>query len=189
MNGRANPRKIHKTSHRIAVSVAVMNPVSAEELRAAFVNCSKSEAAKIIAPELEHLRWESLDFLAWRSARAPQRAYLVAPGEHGLVGVVMRAAQSRNATGAVRSAMCEYCHVIHSAGGVTLFTASKAGAAGRRGDSIGGYFCSDLNCSLYVRDLKRPTRVQPQTTMTVDERVDRLNLRLSGLITNVLAQR
>lgn len=166
-----------------------MDPISAEDLRTSFVNSSKSQAAKIVLPEIETLAWNDLDFLAWRNARTPQRAYLVAPTHDGPVGIVLRVAQARNAGGAMRSSMCEYCHTVHSAGGVTLFTAPKAGDSGRRGDSVGSYFCTNLSCSLYIRDKKRPLRVQPQSTLTVGERIERLNARLAGLISNVLSAR
>lgn len=170
-----------------AVTVAGMNPLTATELQTSFINCSKREATSIPLPDLSDLTWSNLDFLAWRNARTPQRAYLVAPMPDGPVGLVFRIAAARNAAGAMRSSMCEFCHTVHSAGGVTLFTAIKAGTRGRRGDSVGNYFCSDLSCSAYIRQLKRPRRVQPVNTLDEAERIERLRTRLSGMVANVLA--
>ena len=170
-------------------SVEGMDALDADRIRASFVNCSKGEAAAIVIPGLTTVDWEKLDFLAWRNPRMPQRAYLVAPMEDGPVGVVLRVAANRNHAGAMRTSMCEFCHTVHSAGGVTLFTAAKAGGSGRHGNSVGAYFCADLECSRYARGTKRPIRVQPQTTMTVDERVDRLNSRLRGVVSSIAPQR
>lgn len=175
------------TAADMATRFAVMNPLTAAELQSSFVNCSKREAASIPLPELSDLAWSNLDFLAWRNARTPQRAYLIAPTPEGPVGMVFRIAAARNAAGAMRSSMCEFCHTVHSAGGVTLFTAAKAGTRGRRGDSVGSYFCTDLACSLYIRQLKRPRRVQPASTLGEAERIERLRTRLSGVVKNVVA--
>ncbi|HZE38309.1 MAG TPA: FBP domain-containing protein [Stackebrandtia sp.] len=163
-----------------------MNPISAADLRAAFVNCSKREATAVVLPELDAVAWEDLDFLAWRNPRMPQRAYVACWVGDRLVAMVFRAATRRAGDGAMRTSMCEFCHTVHSAGGVTLFTANKSGTAGRRGDSVGTYFCADLDCCLYVRDKKRPKRVQPQSTMTVDERIERLTEKLHGIVSRVL---
>lgn len=114
------------------------------ELRTSFTNCSKGEAKGIVLPDLAAVPWDDLDFLAWRNQRMPQRAYLALTVEEAVVGLVLRAAERRSTSGAMRSSMCEFCQTVHSAGGVTLFTAKKAGPSGRRGDSVGTYVCSNL---------------------------------------------
>jgi hypothetical protein len=52
--------------------------------------------------------------------------------------------------------MCSLCLTTHPADGVSLMTARKAGRAGREGNSVGLYMCTDLACSLYVRGKKVP---------------------------------
>lgn len=163
-----------------------MKALTDTELRTGFANCSKGEASSIALPDLNAVTWENLDFLAWRNPRMPQRAYLAVVRDDKPVSLVLRAAERRSTSGAMRSSMCEFCQTVHSAGGVTLFTAKKAGSSGRRGDSVGTYICSTLDCCLYVRDLKRPARVQPESTMTVDERIDRLNYKVNGIVQRVL---
>ncbi|GAA4892140.1 FBP domain-containing protein [Stackebrandtia albiflava] len=152
-----------------------------------FANCSKREAAAIPPPDLDAVEWAEIDFLAWRNPRTPQRAYVAVPHGAGVIGLVFRMAANRNTAGAMRSTMCELCHTVHSSGGVTLFTANKAGVAGRRGDSVGCYMCTDLDCSRYIRGVKRPKRIQPPSTLTVDERRDRLRTKLDGLVGMVMA--
>lgn len=164
-----------------------MIPLTDAELRKSFTNCSKGEAASIVLPDLDAVTWENLDFLAWRNSRMPQRAYLAVETDTEPVGLVLRAAEYRGSSGAMRSSMCEFCQTVHSAGGVTLFTAKKAGTSGRRGDSIGTYICSNLECSAYIRQLKRPARVQPESTATLEERIDKLNYKVNGIVQRVLA--
>ncbi|MGH8875906.1 MAG: FBP domain-containing protein [Stackebrandtia sp.] len=163
-----------------------MKELTVDELRGSFANCSKREAAAIALPDLDVVAWDDLDFLGWRNPRMPQRAYLAVPFAGKVVGLVFRSAERRGGSGAMRSSMCEFCQTVHSAGGVTLFTAKKSGGAGRKGDSVGTYFCSNLECSLYVRGKKKPARVQPESTMTVEERIDRLLYKVNGIVARIM---
>lgn len=55
-----------------------MKPMTEQEIRAAFVNCSKGEAKRLSVPrDLADRPWDDLDFLGWRDPQAPDRAYLV----------------------------------------------------------------------------------------------------------------
>jgi hypothetical protein len=47
--------------------------------------------------------------------------------------------------------MCLLCQTTHSGGDVTLFTARRAGQAGRNGNTVGQYICADLRCSQRIR--------------------------------------
>src|SRR3954464_7272964 len=56
-----------------------MEPLTEQEIRAAFVNCTKGEARRLSVPrDLAERPWDDLDFLGWRDPQAPDRAYLVA---------------------------------------------------------------------------------------------------------------
>lgn len=163
-----------------------MEPLSETRLRDSFSNCSKGEAARIVLPDLATLPWADLDFLGWRNQRTPQRAHLVTLVDAEPMGLLLRAAENRGTSGAMRSSMCEFCQTVHSGGGVTLFTAKKVGGSGRRGDSVGTYICSNLECSAYIRGRKRPARVQPESTLTEAERIERLTTKLDGFMRRVL---
>jgi hypothetical protein len=55
-----------------------MIPVTENEIRGSFINCSKGEAKRLNLPrDLDSRRWEDLDFLGWRDPMAHERAYLV----------------------------------------------------------------------------------------------------------------
>jgi hypothetical protein len=166
-----------------------MDPLTEQQIRASFVNCSKGEAGRVKMPaDLGVLAWHDLDFLGWSDPGAPQRALLVVPLDSGPVGVLLRRPDSRR-TSALRSSMCRVCFTGHSADGVTLFVAPLAGAAGRQGNSVGEYLCSDLACSLYLRGKRQPRGrlVRQEETLSLDERVDRALTSLHGFVKRVAA--
>lgn len=162
-----------------------MESLTTAQIQQAFVNCSKRAAAAISVPPLDDVAWPDLDFFAWRNPRMPERAYLAAWIGDELVAIELRSGSGRKVA-AVRSSMCDFCHTVHSAGAVRLFAAAKAGQAGRRGDTVGAYICTDLACSAYIRGTKRPGRIQPVSTMTTQERADRVSKALNGFVERIL---
>ncbi|WP_433383221.1 FBP domain-containing protein [Actinoplanes sp. CA-142083] len=164
-----------------------MEPLTEQQIRASFANCSKGEASRIKMPDLAAVPWRDLDFLGWTDPGAPQRALIVIPGP---TGIVLRRPDSRR-TGVTRSSMCRVCHTGHTADGVTLFVAPLAGAAGRQGNTVGEYICTDLACSLYLRGKRQPRGrlVRQEETLTLDERVDRAMTTLNGFVKRVVSGR
>ncbi|GIF04334.1 FBP domain-containing protein [Actinoplanes siamensis] len=164
-----------------------MEPISEAKIRASFVNCSKGEAARIKLPtDFRDTPWADLDFLGWTDPAAPQRAVIAMPG----VSILLRKAERAGGRGsAARSTMCQVCLTDHAAGGVSLFTAPLAGAAGRNGNSVGEYLCSDLACSLYLRGKRQPRMrlVRFEETLTLAERIDRALLKLTAFTSRITA--
>jgi treble-clef zinc-finger protein len=164
-----------------------MEPLDEKDIRASFVNCSKSETKRINLPRpLEERRWEDLDFLGWRDPGAPERGYLVA--EHGgrLVGLTLRASPGvrRSFT---KTTVCSLCLTNHPGTGVSLLVAARAGASGRQGNTVGAYVCADLACSLYVRGKKDPglgTRYEED--LPLPAKIDRTLANLAAFIDRVL---
>jgi treble-clef zinc-finger protein len=164
-----------------------MEPLTEQDIRASFVNCSKGEATRIRMPAgLAGMPWRDLDYLGWTDPGAPQRALLVVPGDAGPVGIVLRRPEKRRGT-AMRSSMCQVCLTNHTADGVALFVAPLAGAAGRQGNTVGEYLCADLACSLYLRGKRQPRGrlVRHEETLSVDERIDRARTNLSGFVKRI----
>lgn len=162
-----------------------MDPLTPEEIRASFVNCSKGEAKRLPLPRsLDTTRWEVLDLLGWSDPGAPGAAYLVAPWRGQTVGLTLRLPADRRATR--RQNMCSLCTTVHSSTDVALMVAPRAGASGRSGNTVGAYLCADLDCSLYARRLKRPARVQPTETLDEEQRVERLRESLDHLVRRVM---
>ncbi|GAA3650562.1 hypothetical protein GCM10022420_027680 [Streptomyces iranensis] len=54
------------------ISVRLMKPMTEQEIRAAFVNCTKGEAKRLSIPrDLADRPWDDLDYLGWRDPQAP----------------------------------------------------------------------------------------------------------------------
>jgi hypothetical protein len=167
-----------------------VNPLDAATIRESFVNCSRGEASRINLPAgFAALPWADLDFAGWRDPKAPQRAYLVSPLPDGTsLGLVLRTQARRGPRSLARNSMCSICLTVHTASGVSLFAAPRPGAAGRDGNTIGSYWCSDLKCSLYARGILRPgTTILAEETLTAGERIARLQTRLDQFLTSVTA--
>lgn len=162
-----------------------MQPLTSDEIRAAFVNCTKGEVKRMMVPrDLGDVRWDDLDFFGWRDPGAPTVGGM-ALWHHGEpVAIALRTATERST--ARRQSMCSLCITFHNSGDVQLMAARRAGTRGREGNTVGASMCADLACSLYARKLKRPVRVQPQETLDLEGRVERLRLNLDQFVTRVL---
>ncbi|MEV8099186.1 FBP domain-containing protein [Kitasatospora sp. NPDC085879] len=163
-----------------------MKPLTDSEIRAAFVNCTKGEAKRMYVPrDLAEQPWEDLDFLGWRDPQAPDRAHLVAEVDGRPHGVVLRCPAA--AAWSTRRSICSLCITTHT-GGVSLMVAPRAGAAGRQGNSVGTYICSDLACSLYVRGRRDlgPGARMPES-LTLEEKIRRLAGNVAEFVAKVAA--
>ncbi|MEU4052055.1 FBP domain-containing protein [Streptomyces olivaceus] len=162
-----------------------MRALAEKDVRASFINCSKGEAKRLALPrDLGERPWDDLDFLGWRDPGAPDRSYLVTDHDGRLTGVALRFQPARS--GFFQRSLCALCLTTHPRGGVSLMTARKAGAAGRQGDSVGLYMCTDLACSLYLRGKKVPqggTRIEE--SLTLEEQAARTLGNLSGFLAKV----
>jgi hypothetical protein len=163
-----------------------VKPLTEQEIRAAFVNCSKGEARRLNVPrDLASQPWDDLDFLGWRDPQAPDRGYLAAvPGDR-LVAITLRCTTPR--PGQKRTDMCSICLTSH-AGGVGLMVAPRTGKAGQQGNSVGAYFCADLACSLWTRGRKAsPSSTRISEALPLADQVDRNNANLAAFLARVTA--
>jgi hypothetical protein len=161
-----------------------MEPLTEQEIRAAFVNCTKGEAKRLHVPrDLADRPWEDLDYLGWRDPQAPDRAYLAVQLDARPVAVVLRTSSA--GSWQTRRSMCSICLTVHS-GGVSLMVAPKAGKAGQQGNSVGAYLCDDLACSLYVRGRKdADAGARMHETITVEEKIRRTVANLAAFVAKV----
>jgi len=163
-----------------------VEPLTEQEIRAAFVNCSKGEAKRLHVPrDLAGQPWDDLDFLGWRDPQAPDRAYLAADLGAGPVAITLRTPAA--VPGQRRANMCSICMTTH-VGGVTLMVAPRAGKAGQQGNSVGAYLCGDLACSLYTRGKKftvASTRLPERLTLA--EQIKRNVASLAAFLAKVTA--
>jgi hypothetical protein len=161
-----------------------MEPLTEQEIRAAFVNCTKGEAKRLSVPrDLAERPWEDLDYLGWRDPQAPDRAYLVAVLDGRPTALALRG--SAAGSWQSRRSMCSLCLTTHS-GGVSLMVARRAGKAGQQGNSVGAYMCDDLACSLYVRGKKDAgAGARLHETLTLDEKIRRTVANLAAFVAKV----
>ncbi|MEJ8658232.1 MULTISPECIES: FBP domain-containing protein [Streptomyces] len=160
-----------------------MKALTESAVRASFINCSKGEAKRLAVPrDLDARPWDDLDFLGWRDPGAPDRSYLVAERDDGpAVGIALRFPSRQR--GYLHRSMCSLCLTTHPGDGVSLMTARKTGQAGREGNSVGLYMCTDLACSLYVRGIKTPVPGgRLQESLTVEQQAERTRDHLFGFL-------
>ncbi|MFE9308894.1 FBP domain-containing protein [Streptomyces sp. NPDC006706] len=164
-----------------------MRSLSEQDVRDSFVNCSKGEAKRLSLPrDLGDRPSDDLDFLGWRDPGAPDRSYLVTEREGRLMGIALRFPASQR--GFLHRSMCSLCLTTHRGGGVSLMTARKAGAAGREGNSVGVYMCTDLACSLYVRGKKVPdSGARFEESLTLEQQIARTTANLGAFLDKLYA--
>ena len=165
-----------------------MRALTEQQIRRSFVNCSRSEAQAMTVPrDLAVVPWEDLEFLGWRDPRAPLRGYVVLERDGGVLGIALRAADSRMSSRT--AAMCLLCQSTQSGADVSLFTARRAGEAGRSGNTVGQYVCADLACSQRVRTDIPPWLRDRDPAEVVTARAAELRDRLEAFADHVVGQR
>ncbi|MFF3852406.1 FBP domain-containing protein [Micromonospora sp. NPDC002575] len=163
-----------------------MEPLTEQQIRAAFVNCTKGEAKRLPVPrDLADRPWADLDYLGWRDPQAPDRAYLVIVLDGRPTALALRCPSP--AAAQRPRAMCAMC-LTAPVGGVSLMVARRAGKPGQQGNTVGTYICTDLACSLYVRGRKDagPGARLPES-ITLEERIERTVAHVAAFVARVTA--
>lgn len=152
-----------------------MNPLTEQQIRSCFVNATRREAAQATLPDLDAQRWDRLDYLGWRDRKAPLSSYVVLEVDGETVGMLLRSTDRRSYR---RKAVCAWCEDVVVTDDVTLYVARRAGAAGRKGDTVGTLICTDFLCSQNVR--RTPTRSEAGNA-SEEERALIVGRRTAGL--------
>lgn len=127
-----------------------MRPIDERTLRSAFLNASRKEVSDLtLPPGFAELDFEKLDYLGWVDPKLPRRSYIVAWVDDVATGVILQRAEQR----VVARAQCSWCEDVTLRNDVQLYVARKAGAAGRKGDTVGTLVCAEFGCSQTVRIL------------------------------------
>lgn len=130
-----------------------MENISEKRIRSSFVNASRREATQLPIPKnLDKTDWENIDFLAWGDQRNDQRSYAVVPVDERFIGMILTTVQ----TGTNKQAMCNWCEDIIETSDVLMFSAKLAGAAGRKGNTIGTMIHSGFECPRFARRYPTP---------------------------------
>ena len=127
-----------------------MRPIDERVIRASFRNASRKEVSSLNLPlDFDEIDFERIDFLGWFDPKMPRRAYVVAEIDDHNVGILLQRTEQRTAM----RAQCSWCDDVTLRNDVQFFSARKAGAAGRNGDTIGTLICANFGCSANVRKL------------------------------------
>lgn len=161
-----------------------MQPLTEDVIRAAIVNATPDEIDQIEMPvNLFVADWPELDFFAWRDPVMARRGYVVVERDGEPVGIMMTATDPNR----IRAGLCNMCRTMQPGNQVSLFTARKAGDAGRRGDSVGTYMCTDLSCHDTVRLAPPLAPSEVRDVLHIDHRAHRTLQRVRGFVDQVLA--
>ncbi|MBC7725260.1 MAG: FBP domain-containing protein [Burkholderiaceae bacterium] len=164
-----------------------MKPLTADDIRTSMVNATRGEVERMPLPGLHEVIWESREYLGWRDPRAPLRGYLVHWVGEVPVGIVLRASETPLRPGI--TAMCSFCRTTQPGDQVRMFSAPRAGQAGRDGNTVGTYICSDLACSHIIRIAPPASPMVPDPAAAVAARADALAERVRSFTAGVMETR
>jgi treble-clef zinc-finger protein len=83
-------------------------------------------------------------------------------------------------------AMCLLCQTAQAGSDVSLFTARRAGEAGRSGNTVGTHVCADLTCAVRARSEIPPWLRERDPQEVAAERTAELEQRVHGFLDAVL---
>lgn len=159
-----------------------MLPVDETGIRESFVNASRKEVSDLSLPTgFATLDWNRLDYLGWRDRRIARRAYVVIPVEDELIGVMLKQSEAAPRT----RAQCSWCQDVQLPNDVVFYAARRAGAPGRKGDTVGTLVCSDFECSANVRKLPPLAYVGFDAAAAREERIVSLRSRAAAFAADI----
>lgn len=166
-------------------ATTVLDPghLTDDAIRSTMTNCSRGEAHRMRVPEWVHGADPVHDVVGWRDPKAPERGWLMVPLGDAVVGLALRATPGK---GVRTTAMCDLCRTTRSPGEVSLFVAARAGAAGRKLNTVGTYVCTDLACADNVRVLRATPRLKPDPGLSISQREEALRERAAAFARKVL---
>lgn len=159
-----------------------MRPLDERDIRASFLNASRKEVSDLtLPPGFADIDFDRLDFLGWTDPKQPRRAYVVTWVDDAPVGVLLQRTEQR----VLARAQCSWCEDVTLRNDVQLFVARKAGAAGRKGDSVGVLACAGFECNRSVRMLPPLAYQGYDRELARDLRIVRLQEHVTGFLAEV----
>lgn len=156
-----------------------MRPIDERAIRASFLNASRKEVTDLRLPgDFADIDFFRLDYLGWSDPKSPRRAYVIAELDDRPVGILLQQADQR----VIARAQCTWCEDVTLRNDVQLFTARKAGPAGRRGDTVGTLLCANFGCSANVRQLPPLAYAGFDREAARDQRIARLGAHVRAFV-------
>lgn len=165
-----------------------MRAVTESQIRDALVNVTVRERRQATLPDLDTVRWDELEYLGWRDPKRELEAYVVTEVDDELVGIALR---TQPPSPHRRRMMCAWCQDVTIADPAVLYVARRAGATGRKGDTIGTAICAAFRCSTNVRRAPSLTEMSggsdEEKAYWISLRVEELRSRVTGFVREVAA--
>lgn len=159
-----------------------MRPIDERALRVSFRNASRKEVSEItLPPGFAETDFDRLDYLGWIDPKLPRRAYVVVWIDDEPVGVVLQRAEQR----VLARAQCSWCEDVTLRNDVQLYVARRAGAAGRKGDTVGVLACAEFGCNAAVRTLPPLAYPGYDRELAREMRILRLQEHVTGFVREV----
>lgn len=159
-----------------------MRSLTEARIRASFIYASRSERANLTLPaSFDETPWDKLHYFGWRDPKLGNVAYVIAEIDGEPVGMLLRQADARSRT----RPQCSWCADVHLPNDVVLYTTKRAGAAGRRGDTVGTLICEDFQCSKNVRKLPPSAYLGFDREAARDRRIEALRQHVEGFVREV----
>jgi hypothetical protein len=150
-----------------------MRPLTDAQVRASLINASRSERKNLtLPPGFDDIDWDRLDYFGFRDPKLSRVAYVVVDLDSDHVGMVLRQTEARPRT----RPQCSWCNDIQLPNDVVMYSAKRAGDAGRRGDTVGVLVCEDFECSQNVRKLPPSAYLGFDREAARDRRIDALRV-------------
>ena len=148
-----------------------MFTLTEKSIRSSFINVSQRERSSLTVPaDVPQVDWAARDYYGWRDPKTPLLGFVVAEIDGSPVGLQLRQADQPTRT----RPQCSWCSDVTLPNDVVLFTARRAGKAGRAGDAVGTLLCARFECSRNVRRLDPPPYLGFDAAAARDRRVDAL---------------
>jgi hypothetical protein len=161
-----------------------MLPLTAQAITSSFVNASRKVVADItLPPGFAEIDWAERDYVGWVDPRMKRRSYAVVPVDGGPVGIVLRQSDASPK----KRAQCSWCRDVKLPNEVVLYSAQRAGAAGRNGNTVATWVCGEFQCSVNVRKLPSMAYIGFDVAAARTERIEMLRLRSAGFVAEVLS--
>jgi hypothetical protein len=160
-----------------------MLSIDEKTIRASFINASRKEVSDLTLPvNFGDVDFDSLDYFGWRDPKINRRAYVIVQRTDGPVGIML---QQTEAAPRFR-AQCSWCQDVQLPNDVLFYSARRAGAAGRNGNTVGTLVCANFECSANVRKLPPMAYIGFDVQAARNERIATLRLRSTAFVDAVI---
>lgn len=152
-----------------------MQKLSREEISSSFIKKPKD----LFIPDLDTVAWDDLSYFGWFH-RSGHKAYIASNYQGKLLGIELDVEAGSKG---VKYKMCSICHTLHIGSNISLFTYSIIRPRYR---TFGEYICSNLNCSLYVKEVLKSEAVQMAEDISIEDKLNRLAVNLEHFNENYI---